>query len=77
MTFFDLPQSVIESYVDSGEPFDKAGGYGIQAQACQFVRSVTGDYCNIVGLPVASLSQRLRAILLAHPESEQAVSSVQ
>lgn len=36
--------------VDSGEPFDKAGGYGIQGQASLFVESIHGDYWNVVSI---------------------------
>lgn len=49
----------IEEYVASGEPLDKAGAYGIQGLAGQFVKRVEGDYTNVVGLPLA----RLRALL--------------
>jgi septum formation protein len=49
----------VEEYVKSGESFDKAGGYGIQGLAGQFVKGIEGDYFNVVGLPLA----RLRALL--------------
>lgn len=39
---------VIHLDVDSGEPFDKAGGYGIQGEASIFVKSIQGDYWNVV-----------------------------
>ena len=49
----------IETYVQSGEPLDKAGAYGIQGLAGQFVRRIEGDYTTVVGLPLARLRQVL------------------
>ena len=57
--FAKLSESDIADYVASGEPFDKAGAYGIQGLAGQFVRRIEGDYTTVVGLPLA----RLRALL--------------
>ena len=41
--------------MDSGEPMDKAGAYGIQETGALFVRKISGDYFNVVGLPVCRL----------------------
>jgi septum formation protein len=49
----------IESYIQTGEPFDKAGGYAIQGQGGRFVRRIEGSYTNVVGLP----TERLQALL--------------
>jgi septum formation protein len=57
--FTRVDEPALEAYVRSGEPLDKAGGYGIQGLAGQFVRRVEGDYNTVVGLPLA----RLRAML--------------
>jgi len=57
--FGRLSAADIEAYVRSGEPLDKAGAYGIQGLAGQFVRRVEGDFTAVVGLPLA----RLRALL--------------
>lgn len=54
-----LTEEEIEAYARSGEPLDKAGGYGIQGLAGQFVRRIEGDYSSVVGLPLA----RLRLLL--------------
>jgi len=50
--FRDLTDDEIERYVRSGEPFDKAGGYGIQGAAGEFVSGLRGDRDNVVGLPI-------------------------
>jgi septum formation protein len=58
--FTTMTAAEIEAYARSGEPLDKAGGYGIQGLAGQFVRRIDGDYTNVVGLPIARLRQVLR-----------------
>lgn len=58
--FRELTDDEILHYVKSGEPFDKAGGYGIQGRAALFVRSIVGDYHNVVGLPICELEVMLR-----------------
>lgn len=55
-----LTTEEIAAYVRTGEPLDKAGGYGIQGLAGQFVRGIEGDYTAVVGLPLARLRQVLR-----------------
>lgn len=51
--FATLSDPVVEWYVSSGEPMDKAGGYAIQGLASRFVTRIEGSYSNVVGLPVA------------------------
>lgn len=53
--FRKLSEPEIEAYIATGEPLDKAGAYGIQERASVFAESISGDYFNIVGLPVAEL----------------------
>ena len=58
--FYKLTDSQIWDYIDSGDPFDKAGGYGIQTDGVFFVKSINGDYNNVVGLPVAELYRQIK-----------------
>jgi septum formation protein len=62
--FKRLTAEEIADYVRSGEPIDKAGGYGIQGRAAVFVRKIEGDYFNIVGLPLYTLYKMLMALPL-------------
>lgn len=64
--FRRLDASAIETYLDSGDPLDKAGSYAIQEVNDAFVESLEGDYDNVVGLPV----QLLRRLLEQFPEGE-------
>jgi len=59
--FSKLSNEEIESYVRSGEPMDKAGGYGIQGIASRWIGRVEGCYFNVVGLPVERVYRMLRA----------------
>ncbi len=52
-----LPERL--AYWDTGEPFDKAGGYAIQGLAGRFVKSIQGSYTNVVGLPLVELEAML------------------
>lgn len=58
VTFYPMTEEEIDRYVDSGDPMDKAGAYGIQGPAAAFIRRIEGDYNNVVGLPVAAVYQR-------------------
>ena len=60
--FYDLTEAEIAEYVASGEPMDKAGAYAIQGRGALLVREIRGDYCNVVGLPVAPLFRLLREL---------------
>ena len=50
--FGDVDDAQLWAYIDSGEPMDKAGAYGIQSGAASFVRCIEGSYTNVVGLPL-------------------------
>lgn len=58
--FYPLTTEEICDYIATGEPFDKAGGYGIQSAGALLVKAIRGDYYNVVGFPVAEISRRLR-----------------
>jgi len=60
--FRSLSTEIIDWYISTGEPFDKAGAYGIQGHASVLVYSVDGDYFNVVGLPVATVARMLEDI---------------
>ncbi len=62
VTFRTLEEGEIAGYIESGEPFDKAGAYGIQGMAGLFVRRIDGCYFNVVGLPVTALGELLREL---------------
>lgn len=53
--FKSLSDAEIEWYIQTGEPFDKAGGYGIQGIGAVLVKSIKGSYTNVVGLPVCEV----------------------
>ncbi|MGX8175999.1 Maf family protein [Exiguobacterium artemiae] len=54
-----IPEKWLLSYVMTNEPYDKAGGYGIQGQGGLFVEAIEGDYYNVVGLPINPISRHL------------------
>lgn len=58
--FRELSSGEIDEYVKSGEPLDKAGGYGIQGLGVRLVDRYEGSYTNIVGLPLELLGEMLR-----------------
>lgn len=60
VTFRELAPEEIAAYVASGEPLDKAGGYGIQGRGALLVSRIEGCYFNVVGLPLVCLAELLR-----------------
>lgn len=62
VTFFPLEREEIDRYVESGEPFDKAGGYGIQAHGASLVERIDGDFYTVMGFPLARFVRTLRRL---------------
>ena len=60
--FFDLDYETINWYLDTGEPFDKAGAYGIQGYGRVLVEKIDGDYYSIMGFPISNFLKNLRKI---------------
>lgn len=60
VTFRPLDEDEIEHYIETAKPYDKAGAYGIQEEACVFVREIRGEYTNVVGLPITAVYEALR-----------------
>ncbi|TDQ37958.1 Maf family protein [Aureibacillus halotolerans] len=58
--FWRLTEEDIERYISTKEPYDKAGGYGIQGMGGLFVKSIKGDYYTVVGLPIAAVYRHLK-----------------
>ncbi|GAB4343258.1 MAG: Maf family protein [Calditrichia bacterium] len=63
VTFYPLSDHEIEMYLQSDEPFDKAGAYGIQGFASLFIRKIDGCYFNVVGFPLGKFYQQLKKLL--------------
>lgn len=60
VTMYPVSRREIRDYIATGEPMDKAGAYGIQGKCATWIRKISGDYSNVVGLPVGRLWQELK-----------------
>ena len=67
VTFAELSSGNITAYVDTSEPYDKAGGYGIQGLAGKFIKHIEGSYSGIMGLPLYETAGLLRKAGIAVP----------
>ena len=61
-------EAEIREYVNTGDPLDKAGAYGIQGFCARYISGIEGDYNNVVGLPVGILYQKIKE-LVQHEKS--------
>jgi septum formation protein len=64
--FATLPSKVIDAYIESGEPFGKAGAYAIQSALAGWIEHIDGSYSGIMGLPLAQTAALLRQANVAH-----------
>ena len=62
VTFTALDDARINAYIATDEPYDKAGGYGIQGLAGKFISHINGSYSSIMGLPLYETTELLREI---------------
>lgn len=63
VTFYKLSKTQIQKYIDTGSPFDKAGGYGIQDDiAIGFVEKINGELSNVIGLPMGKVIEEIKSI---------------
>ncbi len=60
--FDELSEDDIQAYIATGEPFDKAGGYGIQSMGGLFVKGIEGDYQNVKGFPLFDFGKQMAAL---------------
>ncbi len=58
--FAPMDEGEMEAYIATGEPFDKAGAYGIQGFGSAYIEGIEGDYYNVMGLPVQAIYQKLK-----------------
>lgn len=63
VTVYPMSEEEIKTYAFSEEPMDKAGAYGIQGSYAAFIKGITGDYNNVVGLPVGRVYQEMKGML--------------
>lgn len=59
---YSMTKEEIQTYIATGEPMDKAGAYGIQGRFAEYIKGITGDYYNVVGLPVSRVMRELKNI---------------
>lgn len=64
VVMYPMCREEIKWYVDTGEPLDKAGAYGIQGKGAAYIKEIRGDYNNVVGLPIGRLYQEMKKHML-------------
>lgn len=60
VTFNTLAEDELQWYLDTGEPYDKAGAYAVQGRAAAFIKEICGSHTNVIGLPLSEVVEALR-----------------
>ena len=60
--FNEMTDAEINDYLDTNEPFDKAGAYGIQGYGAKYIRYIKGDYYSVMGMPIQKLYNKIRGL---------------
>jgi len=68
--FFPMTEAETQAYVETGDPLDKAGAYGIQGLCARYIERIEGDYNNVVGLPVGRLYQEVKEWMTEEEETK-------
>lgn len=63
VSLYPMTDDEKNTYIETGDPMDKAGAYGIQGDFAVYVKSIQGDYYNVVGLPIGKVYQELKQLL--------------
>lgn len=64
VNFFEMSNEEIENYLQNSDIFDKAGAYAIQEEGALYIKSISGDYYNVMGLPIAKLVRKLKKFMV-------------
>jgi septum formation protein len=62
VTFRVMTAEEMEWYIETEEPYDKAGGYAVQGRAALFIREISGSHSNVIGLPICEVVEALREV---------------
>lgn len=66
VTFKEISPEEMDWYVDSDEPYDKAGGYAVQGRGASFIKAIRGSYTNVIGLPLCEVLEELKHLDALH-----------